>query len=67
MAVDTQDLAPLSLTDEQRQNLLNMGNRIEWLKTELAKATRAGIATEDMEAKLKDLIKMRDGILREYT
>lgn len=59
--------ARLQLTKEQRDNLVGIADRIQWLKEELARAKRAGIADDDMESKLNDLVKLRNNILREYT
>jgi len=57
----------LKLTKEQKENLLKMEGDIIWLRQELDRAKRAGIADEQMETKIQELISLREGLLREYS
>lgn len=57
----------LKLSDEQKETLIQMETDIQWLKHELERAKRAGIADAEMEAKIEELIKLRTGLLREYS
>lgn len=57
---------PIKLTPEQKQTLLNMEGDLAWLQAELDKAKRAGIADDALEARVKEMIAKRRGILNEY-
>lgn len=57
----------IRMTVVQQQSLLDLKEDIEWLEREIVKAERAGIDVTDIQTKLRDLVKLREGLLREYS
>ncbi len=58
---------PIKLDPAQVRTLQDMALSISLLKKEVEKAKRAGLDMTEMEAKLLETTKLREGLLREYT
>ena len=57
----------IKLSVIQQQTLTDMQEDIVWLEGEIARASSIGIAVEEMEKNVVELIRVRDGLLREYS
>lgn len=57
---------PIKLKSEDVTALQDMAVSIALLKTEVAKAERAGIDVKEIKARLLETAKLREGLLREY-
>lgn len=57
---------PIKLDADAIKTLDDMALSISLLKKEIEKAKRAGIDVAEMEVKLNETAKLREGLLREY-
>lgn len=57
---------PIRLDPKTVKELEDMSLNITLLKSEIAKAKRAGLDMSEMEEKLNQTIRLREGLLREY-
>ena len=57
---------PIKLEAKDITALQDMAASIALLKNELAKAKRAGIDVAELETRLLETAKLREGLLREY-
>lgn len=59
-------MEPIRMTEAMKQDLLDMAGNITMLKEEIAKAKRAEMDVADLEEKFNKMIRLREGLLREY-
>lgn len=64
--VDRLITEPIRLKPEQVKQLQDMAVSMSLLKTEVEKARRAGIDVKEIEQRLIETAKLREGLLREY-
>lgn len=64
--VDRLITEPIRLKPEQVKELQDMALSLTLLKTEVEKARRAGIDVKEIEQRLIETAKLREGLLREY-
>lgn len=64
--VDRLITEPIKLKPEQVKELQDMAVSISLLKVEVEKARRAGIDVKEIEQRLIETAKLREGLLREY-
>lgn len=57
---------PVKLEPKDVTALQDMATSIALLKNEMAKAKRAGIDVKEIEERLNETAKLREGLLREY-
>lgn len=60
-------LEPFRLTPEQRKRLIDMEADIEVLRQEIEKAERIGLDVSAQKAEFERGVKLREGMLREYS
>ena len=59
-------MAPITLSPEDRQKLLNLEDAIRQGEEELTRAEAAGLDMSAMRKKFEDAKRIRDGLLRMY-
>ncbi len=57
---------PIKLESDKIKLLEDMALTVSLLKTEVAKAKRAGIDVSEIEEKLNTTARLREGLLKEY-
>lgn len=58
---------PIKLSDKQTKALTDLTENIEAIKFEIARAKRAGLDVKELQARFEEGVKLREGILREYS
>ena len=60
-------IKPYYLSKEEVERLRNMEDDINVLRNEIARAERAGIDVANLKENFEKMVKLRNGLLREYT
>ncbi|RLB83718.1 MAG: hypothetical protein DRH24_06480 [Deltaproteobacteria bacterium] len=55
------------LSDEDIQRLKAMEEDLIWLEEEIARAERAGIDVTDLRKRYDEIVRLREGLIREYS
>lgn len=61
------EIKPIMLTEEEKKVLIDLEDTILLVEHELLRAERAGIDVTDLKTELQKAVKLREGLLREYT